>query len=73
MVGKERLRMYTNLKNTEQCKILLKQLHSYTDQLKSDSLQEELLMTEANYYQTFGMTDKSLGMLQHLIPKALCR
>jgi hypothetical protein len=30
----------------------LKQLHSYTDQLKSDSLQEELLMTEANYYQT---------------------
>ena len=52
MVGKERLRMYTNLKNTEQCKILLKQLHSYTDQLKSDSLQEELLMTEANYYQT---------------------
>mgnify|MGYP001527188822 FL=1 len=46
MVGKERLRMYTNLKNTEQCKILLKQLHSYTDLLKSDSLQEELLMTE---------------------------
>ena len=69
MVGKERLRMYTNLKNTEQCKILLKQLHSYTDQLKSDSLQEELLMTEANYYQTFGMTDKSLECYNILFQK----
>ena len=69
MVGKERLRMYTNLKNTEQCKILLKQLHSYTDLLKSDSLQEELLMTEANYYQTFGMTDKSLECYNILFQK----
>ena len=73
MVGKERLRMYTNLKNTEQCKILLKQLHSYTDLLKSDSLQEELLMTEANYYQNFRYDRQKLGMLQHLIPKALYR
>ena len=30
-------------------------------------------MTEANYYQTFGMIEKSFEMLQHLIPKALCR
>ena len=59
MVGKERLRMYTNLKNTEQCKILLQQLHSYTDQLKSDSLQEELLMTEANHYECSKTCSKS--------------
>ena len=47
----------------------MKQLHSYTDQLKSDSLQEELLMTEANYYQTFGMTDKSLECYNILFQK----
>lgn len=69
MVAKERLRMYTNLKNTEQCKLLLNQLHNYADQLKSDSLQEELLMTEANYYQTFGMTDKSLDCYKKLFQK----
>ena len=69
MVAKERLRMYTNLKNTEQCKILLNQLHSYADQLKSDALQEELLMTEAAYYQTFGMTDKSLECYKTLFQK----
>ena len=69
MVAQERLRMYTNLKNTEQCKILLNQLHSYADQLKSDSLQEELLTTEAGYYQTFGMTDKSLECYKTLFQK----
>ncbi|GFI00916.1 HAMP domain-containing sensor histidine kinase [uncultured Phocaeicola sp.] len=69
MLAKERLRMYTNLKNTEQCKILLKQLHTYSDHLKSDSLREELLMTEAGYYQTFGMTDKSLECYKALFQK----
>lgn len=69
MVAKERLRMYTNLKNTEQCKILLKQLHTYSDQLKSDTLKEELLMTEAGYYQTFGMTDKSLECYKTLFQR----
>lgn len=37
--------------------------------IKSDSLQEELLMTEANYYQTFGMTDKSLECYNILFQK----
>lgn len=69
MLAKERLRMYTNLKNTEQCKILLKQLHTYADQLKSDSLTEALLMTEAGYYQTFGMTDKSLECYNAIFQK----
>lgn len=69
MVAKERLRMYTNLKNTEQCKNLLRLLHTYADQLKSDSLQEELLMTEASYYHTFGMTDKSLECYKKLFQK----
>lgn len=69
MVAKERLRMYTNLKNTEQCQRLLAQLHAYADQSKSDALQEELLLTEAGYYHTFGMTDKSLECYKALFRK----
>ena len=68
-VTKERLRMYTRLKNAEQCKKQLNQLHTYADQIKSDSLSEDLLFTEANYYQTFGMPDKSLACYKELFRK----
>lgn len=69
LVTKERLRMYTRLKNTEQSKLQLNQLHTYVDQMKSDSLLEDLLFTEANYYQTFGMQDKSLACYKELFQK----
>lgn len=69
MVAKERLRMYTRLKNADQCRIQLNQLKTYADQMKSDSLKEELLFTEADYYQTFGMTDKSLECYKSLFQK----
>lgn len=68
-VTKERLRMYTRLKNAEQCKLQLKQLHTYVDQIKSDSLLEDLLFAEANFYQTFGMPDKSLACYKELFQK----
>lgn len=68
-VTKERLRMYTRLKKAEQCKKQLNQLHTYADQIKSDSLSEDLLFTEANYYQTFGMPDKSLACYKELFRK----
>jgi hypothetical protein len=68
-VAKERLRMYTRLKNAEQCKNQLNQLHTYADQMKSDALSEDLLFTEANYYQTFGMPDKSLACYKELFQK----
>lgn len=61
--------MYTRLKNAEQCKKQLNQLHTYADQIKSDSLSEDLLFTEANYYQTFGMPDKSLACYKELFRK----
>ena len=47
----------------------LNQLHTYADQIKSDSLSEDLLFTEANYYQTFGMPDKSLACYKELFRK----
>lgn len=69
LVTKERLRMYTRLKNADQSRIQLNQLKTYADQMKSDSLQEELLFTEADYYQTFGMADKSLECYKELLQK----
>lgn len=65
--------MYTRLKNAEQCKKQLNQLHTYADQIKSDSLSEDLLFTEANYYQTFGMPDKSLACYKELVSKTFER
>lgn len=68
-VTKERLRMYTRLKNTEQCKRQLEQMGTYADQMKSDSLQEDLLFAEANFYHTFGRTDQSLACYKELFQR----
>lgn len=68
-VTKERLRMYTRLKNAEQCKRQLDLLHTYADQMKSDSVAEDLLLAEAGFYRTFGMPDKSLACYKELFRK----
>lgn len=69
LVTKERLRMYTRLKNAEQSKLQLNQLHTYANQIKSDSLTESMLLLEADYYQNFGMSDKSLACYKQLFLK----
>jgi signal transduction histidine kinase len=66
-VAKERLRMYTAIHNMEQCKGLLGQLHTYVDQLKNDSLREDLLFTEGNLYHVFGQEDKSLACYKTML------
>jgi signal transduction histidine kinase len=66
-VAKERLRMYTALKNMEQCRGLLGQLHTYADQLKNDSLSQDLLFTEANLYHVFGQEEKSLACYKRML------
>lgn len=69
LVTKERLRMYLRLNNKEQCQKQLEQLKEYASQAKTDALQEDLLMSQANYYQKFGMTEKSLQCYRQLIQK----
>jgi signal transduction histidine kinase len=66
-VAKERLRMYTVIRNMEQCRGLLGQLHTYVDQLKNDSLREDLLFTEGNLYHVFGQEDKSLACYKNML------
>ena len=68
-VTKERLRMYLRLNNKEQCQKQLNQLKVYADQAKTDALQEDYLMSEAGYYQKFGMTEKSLECYKQLVQK----
>lgn len=58
-VAKERLRLYTNLKNLQNCKMQLNVLQSCASQIKSPALNDEVLLTEAGFYQAFGMNDQS--------------
>ena len=69
LVTKERLRMYMSLNNSERSKEQLGRLTAYANQSKQDALQEDLLMSQAGYYQKFGMTDKSLECYKLLVQK----
>ena len=69
LVTKERLRMYMRLSNSERSKEQLEKLATYANQSKQDALQEDLLMSQAGYYQKFGMTDKSLQCYKQLVQK----
>jgi signal transduction histidine kinase len=68
-VAKERLRMYTKIRNMEQCRGLLGQLHTYVDQLKNDSLREDLLFTEGDLYHVFGQEEKSLACYKTMLAR----
>ena len=50
LVNKERLQMYTALKNPAQAKTQLNKLEETANLAKNDSLTEVLLYTKANYY-----------------------
>lgn len=69
LVTKERLRMYMRLNKNDQCLKQLEQLKAYANQAKNDALQEDLLMSQAGYYQKFGMTEKSLQCYKQLVQK----
>jgi hypothetical protein len=67
LVGKERLRMYTNIKKWEQCKTILAQLKDYASKLKSNTINEDFLFTEASLYHTFGLEEKSLAAYKQIV------
>lgn len=68
-ITKERLRIYTRLKKTEQCKAQLDQLKTYAKSMNSEETEEDVLFMEAKYYQTFGMPDKSLECYKTMFQK----
>lgn len=57
-INKERLQMYINLKNPARAKEQLVKLEETAKAAKNDSLNNDLLYTQANYYYTFGMNSQ---------------
>ena len=70
LVSKERLRMYMRLLNKQaQCKEQLAKMEDWVQKANSNELNEDLLMTKANYYQKNGMNDKSLQCYKELVQR----
>ena len=67
LINKERLQMYTVLKNPAQAKTQLDKLEETANLAKNDSLTEMLLYTKANYYYTFGMNSQGDAAFKKLI------
>lgn len=66
-ITKERLQMYIGLKNAAQAKAQLDKLAETAGQAKNDSLSENLLYTQANYYYTFGQNAQGDACFRKLI------
>lgn len=66
-VTKERLQIYTKLKNPAQAKLQIDQLEELARQAGSTTLNEELLYTQANYYYTFGLNNQGDAAFRQLI------
>ena len=67
LVNKERLQMYTALKNPAQAKTQLNKLEETANLAKNDSLTEVLLYTKANYYYTFNQNTQGDACFRKLI------
>ena len=67
LINKERLQMYTVLKNPAQAKTQLDKLEETANLAKNDSLTEMLLYTKANYYYTFNQNTEGDACFRKLI------
>lgn len=66
-ITKERLQMYINLKNTARAKEQLARLEETANEARNDSLSNDLLYTQANYYYTFGQPVQGDAAINRLI------
>lgn len=66
-INKERLQMYINLKNPARAKEQLARLEETAKAARNDSLSNDLLYTQANYYYTFGMNSQGDASINRLI------
>ncbi len=68
-INKERLQMYINLKNPARAKEQLTRLEETAKASRNDSLNNDLLYTQANYYYTFGLNAQGDASINKLIGK----
>lgn len=66
-INKERLQMYINLKNSARAKEQLTRLEETAKASRNDSLNNDLLYTQANYYYIFGMNAQGDAAINRLI------
>jgi signal transduction histidine kinase len=66
-INKERLQIYINTKNPARAKELLSRLEETAKASRNDSLSNDLLYTQANYYYTFGMNTQGDAATNRLI------
>lgn len=66
---KERLRMYTKLKNTARIKEQMTRMEEMAKAAQLDSLNNDLLYTQANLYYALGMNGKADEAINRLIGK----
>ncbi len=66
-INKERLQMYINIKNPARAKEQLNKLEETARTSKNDSLNNDFLYTQANYYYTFGMNAQGDAAFKKLI------
>ena len=68
-ISKERLQMYIGLKNPARAKEHLARLEETAKASRNDSLNNDLLYTQANYYYTFGQNAQGDDAINRLIGK----
>ena len=66
-INKERLQMYIKTKNPVRAKEQLNKLEETAKTVHNDSLSNDLLYTQANYYYTFGMNTQGDAAFKKLI------
>ncbi|ADV42973.1 integral membrane sensor signal transduction histidine kinase [Bacteroides helcogenes P 36-108] len=69
LINKERLQMYIGLKNPTRAKEQLSKLEETAEASRNDSLNNDLLYTQANYYYTFGQNAQGDAAINRLIGK----
>ncbi len=68
-IGRERLQMYMKLKNAPKAKEQLSRLEQLAKSIGSDSIANDALYAQANYYYTFGIPQQGDSALDKLIGK----
>lgn len=66
-INKERLQIYINTKNPVRAKDQLSRLEETAKASRNDSLSNDFLYTQANYYYTFGMNSQGDAAFKKLI------
>lgn len=67
LINKERLQMNVSLKRPAQAKEILNRLEENAKAAHNDSINENLLYTQASYYYTFGMPEQGDAYFQKMI------